>query len=171
MKWIVYVMGAIAVVIICLVLYLRTNVRNVQADKNLKISNLDIHNNKLEATPEFVDLGTIMQGEKLSCSFILTNRWSQEIKILAVKVSCDCTKTELSNKVLSPGESGILKVHYDSLRVSRRQTNIPLPIFIVTNSPSENVVCVKICVTVKTKENAPLNVDTINRDVSSLLVK
>jgi uncharacterized protein DUF1573 len=60
------------------------------------------------------DFGTVSQMSTLEHIFKLTNTGDQPLEILAVEKNCGCTSTLLSEKVLEPGESGELKVEFES---------------------------------------------------------
>lgn len=60
------------------------------------------------------DFGRIIQGEKVSFSFRFTNTGQAPLLISRVNSSCGCTVPEYTSKPLSPGETGVISVAFDS---------------------------------------------------------
>ncbi len=89
---------------------------------------------KMELDEETFDFGTIKQGEKVTHEFIFNNKGDSDLVITDVKTSCGCTAAVTSSKTLAPGDSGTLKVTFDSKGRSGPQTKTAT---IVTND-SEN---------------------------------
>ena len=50
----------------------------------------------------------------LKCEFKLTNISDRPLTILAVISSCGCTGVEWTRKALAPGETGVIKAHYNN---------------------------------------------------------
>ncbi|MDD4673245.1 MAG: DUF1573 domain-containing protein [Bacteroidales bacterium] len=63
---------------------------------------------------DFIDFGTISNGEVVVFTYSFTNTGNVPLIINDVIASCGCTKTKLSKKVLRPNEKGILEVVFDS---------------------------------------------------------
>lgn len=63
---------------------------------------------------EVCDLGSLLQGELPACDFRFTNCGSGDLRVLHVEPSCGCTSALLSAPVLPPGESGTIRVVFDS---------------------------------------------------------
>jgi hypothetical protein len=68
------------------------------------------------------DFGTVIQGEKLSCTFIYKNTGNAPLVILSARADCGCTLPEYSSEPLGPGEEGRLKVVFDTRGFSGLQT-------------------------------------------------
>jgi hypothetical protein len=60
------------------------------------------------------DFGIVTQQSSLDHRFKMTNTGKQPLEILSVEASCGCTSTLLSEQTLQPGESGELKVNFES---------------------------------------------------------
>ena len=63
---------------------------------------------------EIHDFGRSTKGDILEYTFMFTNTGKEELKILEVEVECGCTKAEVSQKVIQPGESATIKVILDT---------------------------------------------------------
>ena len=59
---------------------------------------------------EIHDFGKSKKGEELTHTFTFTNSGSDTLLIHQVEVECNCTKTEVSKKMLLPGESASISV-------------------------------------------------------------
>ena len=64
------------------------------------------------------DFGTVIQGEKVSHSFIYINTGNADLIISSATGSCGCTVPEYSKEPLAPGESRKMNVIFDSSMVS-----------------------------------------------------
>lgn len=64
-----------------------------------------------------VDYGVIDQGDDPYREFSFTNTGSEPLLIKNAKGSCGCTVPEYSQEPVMPGETGTLKVRYDTKRV------------------------------------------------------
>lgn len=60
------------------------------------------------------NFGDIAQGEKVEYSFKFTNTGTKELLIEDAVSSCGCTVPEWPKSPLKPGESGYMKVIFDS---------------------------------------------------------
>lgn len=60
------------------------------------------------------DFGQITQGEKVEYSFKFTNTGKKDLLILDAVSSCGCTVPEWPKEPLKPGESGYMRVIFDS---------------------------------------------------------
>ncbi|MBV8252515.1 MAG: DUF1573 domain-containing protein [Chitinophaga sp.] len=60
------------------------------------------------------DFGEITQGEKVEYSFKFTNTGKQDLVIEDAISSCGCTVPEWPKEPLKPGQSGFIKVIFDS---------------------------------------------------------
>jgi hypothetical protein len=63
---------------------------------------------------ETCELGSVVQGEQPACVFTLANRGGDDLRILQVEPSCGCTSALLSAPLLHAGESGGIRVVFDS---------------------------------------------------------
>lgn len=60
------------------------------------------------------DLGRVVQGEKLTYSFKFTNTGKSDLIISNVRASCNCTSPTPPKAPIKPGESGEIKVTFNS---------------------------------------------------------
>jgi uncharacterized cupredoxin-like copper-binding protein len=60
------------------------------------------------------DFGKVKEGEVLKHEFILKNETSKILNIKDVNTSCGCTVSEVEKKNLSPGESTVIKVKFNT---------------------------------------------------------
>ncbi len=74
----------------------------------------------------------IKQGEKLDHSYTFTNTGKSDLVIRKVKASCGCTAIMTTNKVIKPGETGEIKMAFNS---TGRLGNQNKTITIITNDP------------------------------------
>ena len=63
---------------------------------------------------EVFDFGTIKQGDKVQHDFKFTNSGHSDLVITDAKGSCGCTVPEYPKDPIKPGESGVIKVKFDS---------------------------------------------------------
>jgi hypothetical protein len=64
-----------------------------------------------------VDYGVIDQGAEPYREFVFKNTGNEPLLIKNAKGSCGCTVPEYSKEPIMPGETGVLKVRYDTKRV------------------------------------------------------
>lgn len=72
---------------------------------------------KIEFETETIDYGTIEKGADGVRVFKFKNTGDAPLVISKVKSSCGCTVPEWTDKPVAPGESGEIKVKYDTQRV------------------------------------------------------
>ena len=60
------------------------------------------------------DFGKILQGEVVSYTFHFTNTGNAPLLITSVDKSCGCTASDYPREPIQPGESGGIKITYDS---------------------------------------------------------
>jgi hypothetical protein len=58
--------------------------------------------------------GTVIDGEKVTYSFRFTNTGNADLKLTSVGASCGCTATDYPLEPIKPGETGKIKVSFDS---------------------------------------------------------
>lgn len=61
------------------------------------------------------DFGEIAPGEKVTKEFEFTNTGKSPLKIVDAQSSCGCTIPTVPKKMFEPGESGVIKVVFDSI--------------------------------------------------------
>lgn len=60
------------------------------------------------------DFGTIKEGEKVTYSFRFKNTGKGDLIIQTASGSCGCTVPEIPEKPIKPGETGFIKVQFNS---------------------------------------------------------
>lgn len=83
-----------------------------------------------------VDYGTIEKGADGQREFHFTNNGKEPLIITNVKRSCGCTVPSWPKEPIAPGESGVIKVKYDTQRVGPINKSITVS----SNSANANVV-------------------------------
>jgi len=84
------------------------------------------------AVPCLWDFGQIKQGEIVAHDFTLNNDSEKVLNIKNTNTSCGCTVSEVSKKVLSPGESTKISVKFNS-----KKYNGPVQQFVYVNTDKE----------------------------------
>lgn len=89
---------------------------------------------------ELYDFGIISQGEKVEYEYSFTNTGDADLVIASAKGSCGCTVPDWPKKPIAPGQSGSIKVKFDSNGKSGKQHK---KVTIVANTqPSTNVIAI-----------------------------
>lgn len=104
---------------------------------------------------EVHDYGTIKQGADGGCEFKFKNTGREPLIISNARGSCGCTVPQWPKDPIKPGESGVIKVNYDTKRVGP----INKTVTITSNAKSANKV-IRIAGTVEavpTEETMPVN--------------
>lgn len=60
------------------------------------------------------DFGMVMEGEKVVHDYKFTNTGEEPLIISNAKGSCGCTVPDWPREPIAPGESGVIKVQFDS---------------------------------------------------------
>jgi len=91
---------------------------------------------KLFVAQRSQDLGTIIEGDKVTVTWMLENRGNAELVIERTASSCGCTVVQLaeSQKVIAPGGSLVLKADFDSTNRRDAQTKT---VSVYSNDPVE----------------------------------
>jgi hypothetical protein len=129
----------IAVSILSLSLFViscKENASNKINKKNLELAkerDIDIKfgGPKLNFDKTEHDFGTIAEGDVVETVFNFTNTGKSELIILSAKGSCGCTVPEWPKEPIMPGESGKIKVKFNSYRKPNLQQK---QITLVTNT-------------------------------------
>lgn len=92
------------------------------------------------------DYGTIEQGGDGICEFSFTNRGDVPLVLTGVRSSCGCTVPEWSKEPIIPGQSGVIKVKYDTRRLGAINKSI-----VVNSNAINSTVILRITGTVVAK--------------------
>lgn len=63
------------------------------------------------------DYGTVVQASDGTCQFVFKNKGKAPIVLNEVKASCGCTVPEWTRTPVAPGETGTIKVTYNTNNV------------------------------------------------------
>jgi len=110
----------------------------------------------MEFKSNTVDYGVIDQGAEPYREFEFTNKGTEPLLIKNAKGSCGCTVPEYSKNPIMPGETGVLKVRYDTKRVGP----INKTITVTTNETANDTKILYVKGEVKksaTEESVPAN--------------
>lgn len=92
--------------------------------------------------------GEIAYGSNGDCEFTFTNVGSEPLILSNVQSSCGCTTPNWPKEPIMPGQTGVIKVHYDTTRTG----GIGKSITVTTNGKTDRVV-LRITGTVLAKVN------------------
>jgi hypothetical protein len=80
------------------------------------------------------DFGKVNEGEILSYNFTFENKGTQPLLINDIRTSCGCTAAVVSDKTLQPGQSGSVKVDFDT---KNRQGKMSRTVTLISNDTYE----------------------------------
>lgn len=87
------------------------------------------------------DFGRVIEGEKITYAFRFTNTGKGNLVITSVSSSCGCTVPQYTKEPVKPGETGNIKVTFDS---SNRRGFQHKSVSVVTNTqPNTTVLHIK----------------------------
>ena len=90
---------------------------------------------------DFHDFGKISEGEKVTYSFRFKNTGKGDLIVQTASGSCGCTVPEIPEKPLRPGETGFIKVQFNSegrTGIQEKQVTV------ITNTiPNTNIIRIK----------------------------
>ena len=72
---------------------------------------------KITFTETEHNYGTIVKGGNGDCEFTFKNEGNEPLILSNVKASCGCTTPSYTQKPVMPGETGTIKVHYNTNNV------------------------------------------------------
>lgn len=88
------------------------NSANTNADSTALAE--DIHGPRIKFDTALFNFGNILQGEQVSTVFRFTNVGDENLILQRVETSCGCTVPEYDREPVAPGESGSIRVRFDS---------------------------------------------------------
>jgi len=110
-------MKKIALTLLCGIILLSCDFRRKDkiADDGAKIAEQAL---KDSTTVEIIDtaynFGTVTDGEKVEYSYRFKNTGTKPLVIVTATASCGCTVPQKPERPISPGETGFIKVVFDS---------------------------------------------------------
>lgn len=96
------------------------------------------------------DFGDIKQGDKVDYTFNLTNAGKSDLIIRNVRSSCGCTAVAPASKIIKAGETGPIKVTFNSRGKRGRQSKT---ITVITNDPKNSTTMLRITSNVSVPES------------------
>lgn len=94
------------------------------------------------------DFGNVKEGEVVHYTFIFQNKGTLPLEIKDIRTSCGCTAAVVSEKNLQPGQSGSIKIDFDSknkegklsrtISVSSNDLNEPYKVITIYADVSKN---------------------------------
>ena len=81
------------------------------------------------------NFGLIHQGDIVSHDYVFTNTGDEPIVITEAKVACECTKVDFPKTPIAKGQSGTVKVTFDSKSAFDRQERTVTVYSNAKNSP------------------------------------
>ncbi len=84
-------------------------------------SNLPASDRIIKFDNNHIELGEVKRGETREMEYNFTNIGKEDIEITFVS-SCECTTVKYPRKAIQPGESGTLKVVFDSTEKELSET-------------------------------------------------
>ncbi|PWH84781.1 DUF1573 domain-containing protein [Brumimicrobium oceani] len=110
---------------------------------------------KIEFEKETHDYGTISQYADGTCEFVFKNTGNEPLVISNAKGSCGCTVPQWPREPIAPGQTGTIKVKYDTKRVGIIGKSVTLQSN-ATNEPTKTI-RIKGNVKAAPKGGAPVN--------------
>jgi hypothetical protein len=91
---------------------------------------------EIKFASDVYDYGKIPKGFDGNCEFKFTNVGKEPLIISNAKGSCGCTVPSWPKEPIKPGDSGVIKVHYDT----NRPGAISKTVTVTSNAKNTNVV-------------------------------
>ena len=75
----------------------------------------------ISVTPTTFDFGRMNQNDSRSTEIVIKNVGTDSLHIHNIIAACGCTVTSLQTRVIGPGKSTVLGIHFDSKKLSGHQ--------------------------------------------------
>jgi len=98
----------------------------------------------------------VLQGKTVEYIFSFENSGTDDLLIKEVTTSCGCTAALVSANVIKPGETGQIKVSYDS---QGRAGKVSRTINVVSNDPVEPIIELSIAAMVDSSMHTSFNIN------------
>ncbi len=85
--------------------------------QNTETKDVPEHGAKIRFEEMEHQYGTIQKGGNGDCEFKFWNDGDEPLILQSVKASCGCTTPSYTQKPVMPGQSGVIKVHYNTNNV------------------------------------------------------
>ena len=83
------------------------------------------------------DLGNVKKGEKRSLTYTFTNLGDQVLEVELIS-ACDCTTVDYDYKPVRPGETGVIRMVFDSSEKDEAET-INIDILLKNTFPGTDI--------------------------------
>lgn len=87
------------------------------------------------------DFREVFKGDTAEHIFTVFNRGGQDLVLERIKTSCGCTAAILSDQIIKPGETGEIKVNYDT---SKGMGAIEKKVTVISNDPENEQAILKV---------------------------
>jgi hypothetical protein len=106
---------------------------------------------KIEVSPAVYDFGTIAETAQVETTISVHNAGESTLEILSVTTSCGCTKAQVADEKIEPGQTTTVKIIFDARsHVGERKTPQETPeavvhaVYLRTNDPQRPEVEIEI---------------------------
>ncbi len=106
---------------------------------------------KIDFEDKEINYGDLMQGDNGLRIFKFKNTGNAPLVISEVQKTCGCTSPDYTKTPIMPGETGEIKVSYDTNRIGQFTKFVT----VFSNDPENNSVQLKIYGNIKAKESLP----------------
>jgi hypothetical protein len=106
---------------------------------------------KIDFEVKEINYGDLMQGDNGLRIFKFKNTGNAPLVISEVQKTCGCTSPDYTKTPIMPGETGEIKVSYDTNRIGQFTKFVT----VFSNDPENNSVQLKIYGNIKAKESLP----------------
>ena len=114
------------------------------------------------------DFGKIKQGDIVKHYFVFSNTGDLDLVLKDVRTSCGCTAANVSDKKISPGKKGKIKVVFDSKGFSEK---VNVYINIESNDPARPLKQLLITADVQGPPQPGIELDHFKLDIGVILEK
>lgn len=104
-------------ILICLLLLAAINLVNAQTENTQQKTQVNSTVPEISFDNVGHDYGTIKKGADGSCNFTFINKGKEPLILSDVRSSCGCTVPTWPKEPVMPGQSGVIKVVYDTKRI------------------------------------------------------
>ena len=113
-----------------------------------------------------IDFGKVKQGKVLEHVFTFTNEGDSTLTIKRVRQSCGCTAVLLKNKEISPGETGEVKVTFNTRGYANKVSKY---IYIDSNDPGQPSTRLTVSALIEVPPQPRIALDRYSQDLGLFL--
>jgi len=89
--------------------------RNDKAVNEAKLAEIALHDTtQVQLIDSIYDFGTVIEGKKVIYNFRFKNAGKKPLVVLSASASCGCTVPEKPERPILPGDTGFIKVVFNS---------------------------------------------------------